>query len=346
MKNLNLKQYKDFEISSTYFLMALMYKRCIESNPIVGAYQSNGTVDGKALKPVNFDRSDGEKIAYKDITKALMEARDFINGIYPSVKRVTDHYMENAIKRDAFKIYGPEIVNLTEIDFQKFLSFMDSYKEMISTSLKGITAIRKSESKEECIKVSDNLSEALCEKLTNTAKYISNFEGFGKFNFDKDYQDLSESYFLHFLSRPEIQKKVVEEKEIAIIKEEPKKVEETKVIDFQKYTEESEVEDLEVEDNDQERINCIEKANDLYKTLCNDFMIDLEKQIPYSVRKDYENFINVSFKDFVDKYKMPLSRLSSKKKAVTCCTAINNLFDEISEISSKAYVTTPVQREQ
>jgi malonyl CoA-acyl carrier protein transacylase len=53
----------------------------------------------------------------------------------------------------------------------------------------------------------------------------------------------------------------------------------------------------------------------------------------------YENFVNVKFKKFIEKYKMPLSNDVSEGYAREVIYQIQKLMNIVSEISVNSYVT-------
>ncbi len=89
--------------------------------------------------------------------------------------------------------------------------------------------------------------------------------------------------------------------------------------------------------DEEERKAWIKKANDLYDELCMDFMRDLEKQYSQSTKDMYENFVNVKFKKFVERFNMPLSNSVSVGQAKEAYSQIRNLMDYVSKISENAY---------
>ena len=91
---------------------------------------------------------------------------------------------------------------------------------------------------------------------------------------------------------------------------------------------------------EQERQDAIKKANDLYEELCQDFMRDLQNQYAFSSRDMYENFMNVKFKKFVERFPMPLSNSVSVGTANEAASQIRNLMNYISKISENSYTTS------
>jgi len=98
---------------------------------------------------------------------------------------------------------------------------------------------------------------------------------------------------------------------------------------------------------EQERLDMIEKANSLYDELCLDFMRDLQSQYALSSKDLYENFVNVKFKKFVERFHMPLAKNTSIGMAKEACAQIQNLMNYVSKISENSYVTSvyPVEKQ-
>lgn len=84
----------------------------------------------------------------------------------------------------------------------------------------------------------------------------------------------------------------------------------------------------------------IKEANDKYEEFCLDFMRDLEKQYAFSSKDLYEEFINVRFKKFVERYPMPVSDSASEGYAREVLNQINILINHVSKISENSYVTS------
>ena len=91
---------------------------------------------------------------------------------------------------------------------------------------------------------------------------------------------------------------------------------------------------------EQERQDAIKKANDMYEELCQDFMRDLQSQYALSSKDLYENFVNVKFKKFVERFSMPLSNSVSLGTANEAANQIRNLMNYVSKISENSYTTS------
>jgi len=88
-----------------------------------------------------------------------------------------------------------------------------------------------------------------------------------------------------------------------------------------------------------ERRKVIQEANMMYDELVQNTMRDLEKQVPYSVRKMYEYFVNEKFAKFVKSFSMPLSSSTRLATAREACNQLNELNNYISRISENAVTT-------
>ena len=69
-------------------------------------------------------------------------------------------------------------------------------------------------------------------------------------------------------------------------------------------------------------------------------MRDLEKQYALSSKDLYEQFVNVRFKKFIERYPMPIPNSASEGYAKEVINQINILIDHISRISENSYVTS------
>ncbi len=88
------------------------------------------------------------------------------------------------------------------------------------------------------------------------------------------------------------------------------------------------------------RLKLIKKANDKYEEFCLDFMRDLEKQYALSSKDLYEEFVNVRFKKFTERFPMPISNSASEGYAQEVINQINILIEHVSKISENSYVTS------
>ena len=91
---------------------------------------------------------------------------------------------------------------------------------------------------------------------------------------------------------------------------------------------------------EESRLRAIDRANSLYDELCMDFMRDLQAQYSLSSRDMYEEFVNVKFKKFVERYPMPIASDASEGYANEVAYQIQNLMDYVSKISENSYVTS------
>lgn len=89
-----------------------------------------------------------------------------------------------------------------------------------------------------------------------------------------------------------------------------------------------------------ERQKLIKEANDKYEEFCLDFMRDLEKQYAYSSKDLYEQFVNVRFKKFVERYPIPIPNDASEGYAKEVINQINILIDHVAKISENSYITS------
>ena len=94
------------------------------------------------------------------------------------------------------------------------------------------------------------------------------------------------------------------------------------------------------------RLKLIKEANDKYEEFCLDFMRDLEKQYALSSKDLYEEFVNVRFKKFVERFPMPISNDVSEGYAQEVINQINILIEHVSRISQNSYVTSVYPEKQ
>lgn len=93
---------------------------------------------------------------------------------------------------------------------------------------------------------------------------------------------------------------------------------------------------------EQERLACIKKANDAYKRLTDDLLVDVKKQYAATTIKQYHDLMN-AVDEFEAEYKLPLAQNTSIGAAKNALYRINDfaevLQDCVSELASKSYQT-------
>jgi len=92
----------------------------------------------------------------------------------------------------------------------------------------------------------------------------------------------------------------------------------------------------EISDSEKERLNFINKTNDLYNQLEYDWIRDVKKQTPQSTL-DKANLIISKFKKFSERFQFPLSTSTSFGMAKEACSQINNLMNSITDLSHESY---------
>ena len=75
-------------------------------------------------------------------------------------------------------------------------------------------------------------------------------------------------------------------------------------------------------------------------------MRDLEKQYALSSKDLYEDFVNVRFKKFVERFPMPIANDVSEGYAQEVINQINILIEHVSKISQNSYVTSVYKEKQ
>lgn len=89
---------------------------------------------------------------------------------------------------------------------------------------------------------------------------------------------------------------------------------------------------------ERKRLELISEVNLMYDEFVNGTLIDLNKQAPYSVRKEYFEIVDL-FELFVKKYKMPLSDSTDFNKADKAKRQLEILNEKVSELSQNATTT-------
>ena len=91
---------------------------------------------------------------------------------------------------------------------------------------------------------------------------------------------------------------------------------------------------------EQERLNCIKKANEAYNRLTADLLVDVKKQYAASTIKEYHELM-AKVDEFEAKHKLPLAETVSLGAAKDALYRINNFAEDIqnsvAELSGKSY---------
>lgn len=93
---------------------------------------------------------------------------------------------------------------------------------------------------------------------------------------------------------------------------------------------------FQISNTEKERINQIQKANDMYNQLYLDWIRDLDKQTPQSTR-DKASLIKEKFNKMRERFNMPLAPSTSLGMAKEACSQINNLMASITDLSHESY---------
>ena len=95
-----------------------------------------------------------------------------------------------------------------------------------------------------------------------------------------------------------------------------------------------------INSKEQARLAAIDRANFMYQEFCEDFLRDLQAQYALSTKDLYEDFVNVKFKKFKDKFPMPISSDASEGYANEVINQIQILINYVSKISENSYTTS------
>lgn len=91
----------------------------------------------------------------------------------------------------------------------------------------------------------------------------------------------------------------------------------------------------EISEKEKGRISAIKKANDMYDSFVNDFLVDLQKDQVYSNMKGYGAIID-KFEKFIEKNPMPLSSDVSQKTAELKYYQLSKIIDDFYQIRDNA----------
>lgn len=86
----------------------------------------------------------------------------------------------------------------------------------------------------------------------------------------------------------------------------------------------------------EEKIDYVKKANELYVEFCQDWLRDLEKQVPFSTKDQY-NALLAKFSKLQKTFSFPLAKNTKEGKAKESCKQLNDLMDRATKISSESY---------
>lgn len=91
-----------------------------------------------------------------------------------------------------------------------------------------------------------------------------------------------------------------------------------------------------IETPKEEKIDYAKKANDLYVEFCEDWLRDLEKQVPFSTQDQYKALL-AKVEKLKKTFNLPLQKGAKEGHAKEACKQINDLMDKATKISSESY---------
>ena len=293
------KDFREFERLLINDVAISIYK-LIVSNPIVLAVAMS---KGKVSRPSTIkDYTSNIQILHGDLKNFGKE-------------------MDTAVARNED---GGYIVFRTEenrASFRQFLKFMNNASLIFPIAVKAEkVCLDKKLSDLEFLKIVCEYNKKIAELLENSFEKIDNLYVVGP-GFDIMLTDFINNFKTNIQS--------VEQYKTMVLDEENAKKQTIAVKPAAIASQ--------ISPKEQERIEWINKANDLYNQLCVDFMRDLEKQVPQSTRDMYRYFIDVKFAGFVKRFQPPLSNSATVGMAKEAYSQINKLMDYITEISKNSY---------
>lgn len=289
----------------------------IEEHPIVSASSMlYGYDDIKNKTLVDYD-------------KIFTELRKISNGLKGSLVPFVDkYYGSNKPKR------MEELVSEYQAAEGGFYKLVDEYVKIIGTA-RYLTEVCKKKSNvaymKEVLKSLPVVEESLrrAEKIyENVEMYDINNSGYDNLHETMEFIDGSFGIITTLANEVlslENEKRLEEQKKNAI------KAVEGRVVKFETPKTQREL--------------LIEKARAKYQMFCDDFMRDLNNQYALSSRDLYQEFVNVTFKKFVKKY-MPIKDSIKEDRAKEIIFAIDDLINEVANISSNSYVTSMYSQKQ
>ena len=211
-------------------------------------------------------------------------------------------------------------------DFASFLQEITSFVD----SAVYLTVHCQGKSDSAYVRVLSKTLPAMRNALTNAQNYTSSWDRYGE-----DYKKIFESVIEFFNSTAEVVQNFAND--YLRSQRDAKKAEaenKQSSIDISRIVRPA------VSPQIQARLKLIKKANDMYEEFCLDFMRDLEKQYALSSKDLYEEFVNVRFKKFTERFPMPIPDNATEGYAQEVINQINILINHVSKISENSYVTS------
>lgn len=240
----------------------------------------------------------------------------------------------NAYNGDINNLFGGEIGNEHSITVKTVNAgkYFSQFLQQVIAFVDSATYITN-----HCSKKTDSAYIRTVSKTLPTmrANLSGAREGFALWCRKQEYKDIFDSVNEFFNSSTKVAKEFTEQ---YLLEQKARKKAETEkaqsVTDVQRSVKPVVSEQMSA------RLKLIKEANDKYEEFCLDFMRDLEKQYALSSKDLYEQFVNVRFKKFIERYPMPIPNSASEGYAKEVINQINILIDHISRISENSYVTS------
>ncbi len=324
----------------------------LNSNPILSEMNEGILIFKKQSKLVELLDVENQNYTYKQLRNNLNDMYEDFNYDIDFLNGVLANYDTLAMSGFLFNNEPVKNVEAFKKKIKDFNEFLVGYNKMFKTSMLSLNGVIREKDSNKMLELFENFT---AETQNSYDDVLNTYTPFNQN--DKTVSNLKEILRLYTAqnnSNLQDFKTIVEkanniENVFTSLKETALEAENTKnLLENEQRAKEIENQKIEIEKQKEakeaERIAMIDKANDLFDRLCEDFMRDLQKQVPYSAKAQYEEFVNVKFKEFMKEYRMPLSKRATIKEAKDVCKKINGLFDDISKISSESYVIEPIKQ--
>ncbi len=329
----NKEQHSENVYNYSYILEVLVRKIFIvlASHPLIGSLiEQNSIIKNYSANPKDalaeyMSEKDDVKFIAEDICKIKTGVDEIIRRIRTlnddKLKSLASGYKNTNIE---------EFVNNLDA-FENFMNKVMLVLDSISIEYGILSEVLNEKAREESFLL--NVTSKLPKqnnKIENNIKYFLNYLSLGedKTMFDEKVYDVFKESSDNFFEKTN---RIINQfsQRLQAIETKPEKIE-VKV---------------KLSKEDVERINFINKVNEMYEEFVNSTLIDLKNQYSEATRDMYKNFVEVDFPKFCNKYAMPLNEKVTLGHARNVQYELIKLMEKVENISHQSYIISDSQKE-
>lgn len=295
INKMNLQALKNMEACIIAPSVRMVYKEITENSAVV------------ALKTF-FDIQEPELM--KDYLNNIICIANEISSMIERRKKFGEDYL---------KKFSESMAASAERAY-KYYVYLDKLLENLMPCFRSAAQIEKfrkfNGTKKEYMQLVTIQNKKYQQALEESSKYVQNCSD-KAVGYPENYKNLLTA-FVEASKHFDVSKLEVEE---PVLEEAPKFIQEPR--------------EQRISESEMQRRTLISKANELYNMVCEDWIRDYDKQIPYAMRNEYETFKNGKFRKFIISCKMPLASDASIGMAQNAITQLNGLIENLEDIAER-----------